>query len=123
MAHGFVSEAGRLAAEWFVLSEWAVLLLQVFNDPIRPPDVEFGCFAALYGPKGSAYEGQALLRVDIGAGRTGRGKAMPVVVPMSRADVARYDPYMKGACLHACDNCYLSNCGSLAPAQSTFGKS
>lgn len=72
-------------------SKVANLLLQVFNDPNHPPDVEFGCFAALYGPKGSAFEGQALLRVDIGAGRTGRGKAMPMVVPMSRADVARYD--------------------------------
>ncbi|BDA49228.1 Lysine-specific histone demethylase 1 homolog 1 [Coccomyxa sp. Obi] len=67
----------------------AQALREVFNDPNHPPDVEFGCFAALYAPKESAFEGQALLRVDIGAGRTGRGKAMPMVVPMSRADVAR----------------------------------
>ncbi len=69
----------------------------MFNDQNHPPDVEFGCFAALYGPKGSAFEGQALLRVDIGAGRTGRGKAMPMVVPMSCADVARCDSSMNGA--------------------------
>lgn len=61
----------------------------MFNDPRRPPDVEFGCFAALYGPRGSAYEDQAVLRVDVGLGRTGRGKAMPIVVPMKRTDVAR----------------------------------
>lgn len=51
--------------------------------------MEFGCFTALYGPHGSAFEKQALLRVDVGAGRTGRGKAMPMIVPMSRSDVAR----------------------------------
>ncbi|EIE24819.1 hypothetical protein COCSUDRAFT_36098 [Coccomyxa subellipsoidea C-169] len=64
-------------------------LREVFHDPRRPPDVEFGCFAALYGPRGSAYEDQAVLRVDVGLGRTGRGKAMPIVVPMKRTDVAR----------------------------------
>jgi len=67
----------------------AVLTAQVFNDPHRPPDVEFGCFTALYGPRGNAFEDQALLRVDVGAGRTGRGKAMPMFVPMARSDVAR----------------------------------
>lgn len=65
------------------------MMLQLFNDTSRPPDVEFGCFAALYGPKASAFEGQALLRVDVGAGRTGRGKAMPMVIPMTCIDVAR----------------------------------
>lgn len=63
--------------------------VQAFADPVEPPDAEFGCFAAMYGPKGSGFEGQALLRADIGAGRTGRGKAMPIFIPVSRADVAR----------------------------------
>ncbi|KAK9918934.1 hypothetical protein WJX75_008165 [Coccomyxa subellipsoidea] len=67
----------------------AQALKELFNDTSRPPDVEFGCFAALFGPKASAFEGQALLRVDIGAGRTGRGKAMPMVIPMTCIDVAR----------------------------------
>lgn len=62
---------------------------QAFEDPVEPPSCEFGCFAAMYGPPGSGFEDQALLRVDIGAGRTGRGKAMPMLVPLPRADVAR----------------------------------
>ena len=63
---------------------------QAFEDIVDPPCAEFGCFAALYGPPGSGLEDQALLRVDIGAGRTGRGKAMPMLLPLPRADVARW---------------------------------
>ena len=62
---------------------------QAFGDPVEPPDAEFGCFAAIYGPPGSEHAAAALLRADIGAGRTGRGKAMPMYVGASRQDVAR----------------------------------
>src|SRR5579875_2752129 len=62
---------------------------QAFGDPVEPPDAEFGCFAAIYGPLGSEHAAAALLRADIGAGRTGRGKAMPMYVSASRQDVAR----------------------------------
>ena len=56
---------------------------------MEPPDAEFGCFAAIYGPAGGEHAAAALLRADIGAGRTGRGKAMPMYVSASRQDVAR----------------------------------
>ena len=63
--------------------------LQVFGDVVEPPDAEFGCFAALYGPRGSRFEKQAILRTDIGLGRTGRGKPLPVLIPVSRSDVTQ----------------------------------
>jgi hypothetical protein len=32
----------------------------------HPPGLEFGCFAAVLGPQGSGFEGEALLRIDTG---------------------------------------------------------
>lgn len=57
-------------------------------------DVEFGCFGALYGPAGSKFnlEALALLRVDIGSAGRGRGKSMPMLLPVTRADVIRRAP-------------------------------
>ena len=56
---------------------------------MEPPDAEFGCFAALYGPRNTVFEKQAILRMDVGLGRTGRGKPLPVLIPVSRSDVTR----------------------------------
>lgn len=65
------------------------VLVQVFNDVVEPPDAEFGCFAALYGPRRTRFEKEAILRADIGAGRTGRGKPLPALIPVSRSEVTR----------------------------------
>ena len=61
--------------------------LQVFGDPRHPPDAEFGCCALVYGPDGSEYDGEALLRVDIGAARGGRARSLPLlfVLPADQA--------------------------------------
>ena len=61
----------------------------MFGDVVEPPDAEFGCFAALYGPRNTRFEKQAILRADIGLGRTGRGKSLPVFIPVFRSHVAR----------------------------------
>lgn len=42
------------------------LLHAAFCDAAHPPDLEFGCFAALLGPSNSGFEGEALLRIDTG---------------------------------------------------------
>ena len=70
-----------------LFEHWSAV--QVFADIVEPPDAEFGCFAALYGPRGTRFEKQAILRVDVGLGRTGRGKPLPVLIPVSRSDVSR----------------------------------
>ena len=61
--------------------------LQVFGDPEHPPDAEFGCCALVYGPDGSDFEGEALLRVDVGAARGGRARPLPLhfVLPADQA--------------------------------------
>ena len=61
--------------------------LQVFGDPKHPPDAEFGCCALVYGPDGSEFEGEALLRVDVGAARGGRARSLPLhfVLPADQA--------------------------------------
>lgn len=46
--------------------ELARELRGLFEEQRGGPAVEFGCFAAVYGPPGGAMEGQALLRVDVG---------------------------------------------------------
>lgn len=42
-------------------------LQAMFNDPPRGALVEFGCFSAIYGAYGGPNEGEALLRLDMGA--------------------------------------------------------
>ena len=76
------------APESYVIGKH-VVLMQVFNNVVEPPDTEFGCFAALYGPRRTRFEKEAILRADIGAGRTGRGKPLPALIPVSRSDVTR----------------------------------
>ncbi len=83
--------AGNCAIVWpgSYMTAMCDVVMQVFTDVVEPPDAEFGCFAAVYGPRGTRFEREAILRADIGAGRTGRGKPLPVLIPMSRSDVAR----------------------------------
>ncbi len=47
------------------------LLSAVFLDERYPPDLEFGCFAAVVGPPGSDLEGEALLRMNTGGQLSG----------------------------------------------------
>eukprot|EP00884_Botryococcus_braunii_P000714 jgi/Botrbrau1/10643/Bobra.53_2s0002.1 len=54
------------------------------------PDVEFGCFSAVFGPPGSGLEGEALLRVDIGnAQQGGHRRSLPIFLAVSRDAVFR----------------------------------
>lgn len=65
-------------------------LQALFDDEEHPPDVEFGCFSALFGPQGGAHEGDALLRLDLGdAAKGGARTNVPMYIPLSRATVER----------------------------------
>lgn len=48
-------------------AELEALLDAAFGDASHPPDLEFGCFAVVLGPRRSGFEGEALLRIDTGA--------------------------------------------------------
>ena len=62
--------------------------MQLFASAGFVPDVEFGCFACVYGPKGSGLEEKALLRIDIGnAQQGGNRKSLPIFLAISRQDV------------------------------------
>ena len=45
----------------------AAQLEALFADPQHPPDLEFGCFAAIHAPARSHHAGLSLLRVDLPA--------------------------------------------------------
>lgn len=63
-------------------------MLQLFASEGFRPDVEFGCFSALFGPPGSGLEAEALLRVDIGnAQQGGHRRSLPIFLFMSRDDL------------------------------------
>lgn len=64
----FSDEVNERAAEdaqrvW----DTAQRLQALFEDPQRGPSVEFGCFSAVYGRHGGPHDGEALLRLDMGA--------------------------------------------------------
>ncbi len=59
-------EASRKAAVERA-AQLEALLHAAFADPGHPPDLEFGCFAAVLGPATSGFESEALLRIDTGA--------------------------------------------------------
>ena len=61
----------------------------MFSDPDWPLEVEFGCFAAVGGPPGSAWAHEMLLRVDIGAARGRCAKNLQVYVVISDTDLYR----------------------------------
>ena len=69
---------------------FSLTLIQVFKDKEWPPEVQFGSFAAIIGPMGSPWEGDALLRVDIGAAR-GRvsAKNLQILLILSTQDLYR----------------------------------
>ncbi len=67
---GLQQEAREAEARKTVVQRAArleALLHAAFCDARHPPDLEFGCFAAVVGPPGSGFEGDALLRIDTGA--------------------------------------------------------
>ena len=66
--------------------------MQVFEDRRFPPDLEFGCFAAIKGPQGSQWENKALLRVQMGMSARGRAtmKANYVAVVLSLRELKKY---------------------------------
>jgi hypothetical protein len=67
--------------------------LQFFGSDGFVPDLEFGCFTAVFGPKDSGLDNMALLRLDIGnAQQGGNRKSMPIFVAISRQDVLRCVP-------------------------------
>ncbi|KAK9804501.1 hypothetical protein WJX73_000258 [Symbiochloris irregularis] len=71
-------------------AQLAACLSQVFDNPSNPPDAEFGGCAVVYGPQGTDYSLDALLRVDLGAVKGSRGKqAMPLHLVVSAMDAIR----------------------------------
>lgn len=52
-------------------AELEALLAAAFSEPGWPPSIEFGCFAAIVGPPGSEFHGEALLRIDTGDAKGG----------------------------------------------------
>ncbi len=65
---------------------------QAFAD--APPDVQFGRFSALYAPGGAAGAPprEALVRVDMGAGRGAHARSLPVFLALGATDLARRGP-------------------------------
>eukprot|EP00887_Chlorella_sp_A99_P000274 scaffold13.g274.t1 len=52
----------------------AAKLEALFGDALRPPDLEFGCFAAVHAPSGSRHAGLSLMRVDLSARAAGAAR-------------------------------------------------
>ena len=65
--------------------------VQVFKDPSNPPDKEFGCFAAVFGPPGTEWQDKALLRIDVGSakGKAAAKSTPAVLVTIPIADLHR----------------------------------
>ena len=62
-----LSPDSQTAAEQMAAVERvAALASELFEDPARPPDLEFGAFAAINGPVKGPHAGRAVLRVDLG---------------------------------------------------------
>lgn len=65
--HTYYLQEARQRANLERAAQLEALLHAAFCDARHPPDLEFGCFATLLGPKDSGFEGEALLRIDTGA--------------------------------------------------------
>jgi hypothetical protein len=61
-----LAQEARQRANLERAAQLEALLHAAFFDAAHPPDLEFGCFAAVLGPRGSGFEGEALLRIDTG---------------------------------------------------------
>lgn len=78
---------------WLANSRLHLVFLQVFSSDEFVPDLEFGCFTAVFGPKSHGMDNMALLRMDVGNGQQGgQRKSLPVFVALSRQDVLRWVP-------------------------------
>jgi len=78
--------------------------VQVFENRKYPPDKEFGCFSAIRGPRGSPWEGKALLRVHMGASSKGRTtlKANYVALILLLQDLKKCAPcFQLIGCIHS----------------------
>jgi len=64
-------------------------LQMLFNDPLNPPDLEYGCIAVVFGPPNTLHAERTLLRVNFAAIRgNGRTPVKPLMYLVVRKDVA-----------------------------------
>ena len=61
----------------------------MFDSAAMPPDAEFGCCSIVYGPQDSDFEGEALLRVDLGDAKGARAKSLPLYLVLDAVDAIR----------------------------------
>ncbi|KAK9814743.1 hypothetical protein WJX72_010741 [[Myrmecia] bisecta] len=77
------------AAQAQTLAQLSRQLVQVFVSKEFPCDAEFGCFALVYGPEGSEFSEEALVRLDIGDTQGRSRRAMPMFFTLAREDAIR----------------------------------
>ena len=70
------------------LSPEFMAAMQLFRQKRRPPDVEFGCFAAFLMPS-TDDEDLAVLKIGLGAAKGRNSKLTDIVMLLSKDDLFR----------------------------------